>query len=128
MQVGAIHAGPARASNLDCCTPLFIATQCRASLGPVSQYPALAIMSIHPVLLAIRPVSVAMDQARVVIFAQQGDNRSIVYVHERAILALLFHPAARTQLLDIGFTFCQWFGEELLLKISIMYLGAIVLI
>ena len=85
-------------------------------------------MSIHPVLMAVRLVSVAMDQARIAIFAQQRSNRSIVYVHDRAILALLFQRAARTQLLDIGLAFRQRSGEELSLEVSIMHSSAIALI
>src|SRR3989338_3640952 len=79
-------------------------------------------------LMAIRAMGVAVDQARIAMFAQQRDDRIVVHIHDRAVLALLLRDAAFAQLGDIGFAFCQRTGEELPLEICIMYLGAVALI
>ena len=59
----------ARRWHADSLQALFIATQIATVLIPIGQHPALARLFINPVMMQRRPMGMAVDQARIAVFA-----------------------------------------------------------
>ena len=62
----------ASARNIFPSNTFAVATQCIRLGVPVAEHPALAVVAVKMMQVACRPMGVAMDQARVSVFAQHG--------------------------------------------------------
>ncbi len=58
-----------RRRHANCLQALFITTQIPTVFIPIGQHPALASFFINPVMMYRRPMGMAVDQARIIVFA-----------------------------------------------------------
>ena len=80
---------------------------------PVPQHPAFAGVAFQMMQMFRRPVGVAVDEAREIVFAQQVVYGFVVDVHDVHGFAAFGLFALRAQLFDLCFAFGQRLGEEL---------------
>jgi hypothetical protein len=74
--------------------------------------------------MALGTMGVAVDQTRIVIFAQQCGDRVVVHVHDRAVFALFGHSALLAQLFYIDFASRKRLGQKIFLELCTVYLRA----
>lgn len=95
---------------------------------PVAQHPACAAVPVDAVLVAHRPVGVAVDQIGVAVFAQQAGDGLVIHVHDGVALGLLLGIAFLPQALDEGFSVGKRPGQKLSLEFGRADLGAVLLV
>ena len=95
---------------------------------PVGQHPAFAVVSVDHVLVAGRPVRVAVDQARVLVRAERRLHRRRRDIHDGHVLDLLGLLALAPHFPGHAHALSQRLGEESLLPGGIAHHGAKLLV
>src|SRR5258705_13537967 len=101
-----------------------IALQVATARIPVSQHPALAIVTVDHVPVQRRPVGMTVYQARIAVLAQGGVDARRRRVHDDFGFELLFCGIFAAQTGDDRFALSERLREELVLPLWAAHLGA----